>query len=361
MRIAFDHQTFAAQVHGGISRAHARLATEMAAAGHDVRIVAPLHINAYLADVPPGIVQGRRVAATRWPARAARLACRLTAPPLIARFRPDIVQETYYSARPIAPPRARAVLMVYDMIHELFPDSFPADDPTRSLKAAAVARADHILCISQSTQADLIAVHPAAASKSSVALLGFDPAPAGIAPAPAARPYLLFVGQRGGYKNFAGLLAAYAASPSLRADFDLLAVGGGAFTPAEVAAIAAHGLAEQVRQMPADDKTLQRCYAGAAVFIYPSLYEGFGIPPLEAMAAGTPVVAMRASSVPEVCGDAACYAEPDDPESLRRAVEAVALSPQTASGLIAAGTARLAHFSWARAAETALAAYGTLL
>lgn len=297
---------------------------------------------------------------------AARLACRVGAAPLLARFHPDIVQETYYSARPIAPPRARTVLMVYDMIHELFPASFPADDPTRSLKAAAVARADHILCISQSTLADLIAVHPAAAAKSSVVLLGFDPAPPDIAPAPApatanTRPYLLFVGQRGGYKNFHGLLAAYAASKSLRAGFDLLAVGGGAFTPAEAAAIAAHGLAAQVRQMPADDKLLQRCYAGGAVFIYPSLYEGFGIPPLEAMAAGTPVVAMRASAVPEVCGDAARYALPDDPESLRRAVEAVALSPQTAAALVTAGTQRLAHFSWARAAQAALASYRTLL
>lgn len=360
MRIAFDHQTFVAQVHGGISRAHARLAEEMSLL-HDVRIVAPLYINAYLDALPSHIVQGRHVPATRWASRMARLTSRLAGPPLMAGFKPDIVQETYYCAARMAPARARTVLMVYDMIHELFPGSFPADDPTRALKAAAVARADHVLCISQSTLRDLVAIYPAAATKSSVVLLGFDPVAPDVAGAQSGRPYLLFVGQRGGYKNFSGLLLAYAESPALRAEFDLLAVGGGAFLPAEAALIASHGLQAQVRQMSADDKMLQRCYAGAAVFIYPSLYEGFGIPPLEAMAAGTPVVAMRASSVPEVCGDAAVYASPDDPDSLRLAVESVALSKETSAALVAAGTHRLASFSWGRAATTALAAYRTLL
>jgi glycosyltransferase involved in cell wall biosynthesis len=97
------------------------------------------------------------------------------------------------------------------------------------------------------------------------------------------------------------------------------------------------------------------------VFIYPSLYEGFGIPPLEAMAAGTPVVAMHASSVPEVCGPAAAYARPDDPASLQQALESVALSPATAAALVAAGHERLKLFSWERSAATAAAAYRALL
>ncbi len=330
-------------------------------AGNDVRVVTPLHINAYLGDLSASIAPGRRIAATRTGGRLARGLSGLAAGPLLARFGPEIVQETYYSGRRTAPARARVVVMVYDMIHEKFPESFPADDPTTAMKAAAVARADHVLCISESTKADLVAAIPSAASKSSVVLLGFDPVRAGLAPVAADRPYLLFVGQRGGYKNFAGLLAAYAASPALRADFDLWAVGGGGFSAVESAAIASHGLGGQVRQQAADDLMLQRCYAGASVFIYPSLYEGFGIPPLEAMAAGTPVVAMRASSVPEVCGAACAYAEPGDPDSLRRAIEAVALSPDAAAALVAEGALRLGHFSWARAAEEAVAVYRTLL
>lgn len=361
MRIAFDHQIFALQEHGGVSRYHSRLAIELALAGHAVRVVAPFHVNAHLGDLPGTLSPGRLVAPSRWGGRATRVFNRLAGPPLIAAFAPDIVQETYYSARRTSFGRVPVVVPVYDMIHELYPALFPADDPTAARKAAAVARADHVLCISQNTRADLVRFHPAAATKASVTLLGFD-APPPLKPTIAKGwPYLLFVGQRGRYKNWDGLLEAYAAAPALRDAFDLVAVGGGGFSADEAAAIARHGLGAKVWQRPADDTRLQHWYAGAAVFIYPSLYEGFGIPPLEAMAAGTPVVAMRASSIPEVCGAAAAYAEPDDPQSLRRAIEAVVLSPANAAALVAAGTAQLAQFSWARCAAETAAIYRTLL
>lgn len=362
MKIAFDSQIFAIQRHGGVSRVNARLAAALAAAGETAHVFAPLHINAYLPALPPALVTGRRLPDTRWHNRLARVANRIAEPALLARFDPDIVQETYYRARAAGPRRARSVVIVHDMIHELFPGSFPADDPNTRNKAAAVARADHLLCVSENTRRDLVDRFPAAAMKSSVIPLAFDPAPADIRPRDAnARPYLLFVGLRGGYKNFAGLLAAFAASPPLRAEFDLLAIGGGAFSPAEAAAIAAYGLAARVHQRSADDAALRACYAGATAFIYPSLYEGFGIPPLEAMAASTPVVAMNASSVPEVCGPAAAYAQPDDPGSLQAAIESVALSPDTAAALVDAGHRRLALYSWERSAAVAAAAYRALL
>lgn len=353
MKIAFDHQIFAQQQYGGISRYFVRLAGELASAGNGVKVAAPFHSNAYLGELPPELVIGRHVEPSLWASRVMRLANAALIRPLLAKVGPDIVHETYYAARGHAPRRARTVLTVYDMIHEKFPASFPASDPTAALKAAAIARADHVICISESTRCDLIEYHPGVARKSSVTLLGFDPAPRAGDAAPE-RPFLLFVGKRGGYKNFMGLLDAYAASLALRRDFDLLAAGGGAFLPDEVAAIAAHGLTRQVRQQPADDRVLQACYAGATVFIYPSLYEGFGIPPLEAMAAGTPVVAIAAGSVPEVCADAAAYAPPGDIAALTAAIEAVAFDAAEAARLAAAGTERLKRFSWARcAAETA--------
>ncbi len=359
LKIAFDHQIFAQQRYGGISRYFVRLAGELAAAGCAVRLAAPFHINAYVGELPADLVIGRAVAPSRWGGRAMRLANAALVGPLLAGIGPDIVHETYYAARGHTPRRARTVLTVYDMIHEKFPGSFPASDPTAALKAAAVARADHVLCISESTRRDLNAIHPGAAAKSSVTLLGFDPAPRTGTTA-AGRPYLLFVGQRGGYKNFTGLLDAYAASPALRRDFDLLAAGGGAFLPGEGAAIAAHGLTTQVRQQPVDDRALQACYAGATVFIYPSLYEGFGIPPLEAMAAGTPVVAIDAGSVPEICADAAAYAPPGDTGALMAAIETVALDTGEAARLVTAGTERLRRFSWARCAADTAAVYRSL-
>jgi glycosyltransferase involved in cell wall biosynthesis len=351
VKIAFDHQIFAMQDHGGISRYICRLAGELSDMGHAVRIVAPLHVNAYLPALPPGLVTGHRLAPSRGARRLTRAVDAVLAPPLLGAFGADIVIETYYAARRTSWGKARVVVPVHDMIHELYPEDFPANDPVAARKAAAVERADHIICVSENTRADLLRFHPQVAGKTSVVLHGFD-VPATLPPGtPPARPCLLFVGLRGGYKNWDGLLAAYAASPALRAGFDLVAVGGGAFTAAESAAIAADGLGALVRQRGASDLELQRLYADAAAFIYPSLYEGFGIPPLEAMAAGTPVVTMAASAMPEVCGDAAAYAMPGDADSLRTTIESVVLDPARTAALVAAGTARLQRFSWRRCAE----------
>lgn len=285
------------------------------------------------------------------------------ASPVLQRLhRPDIVHQTYFSARRPSG-SAKVVLTVYDMIHEKFADRFPAVDRTAEYKRLAVERADHILCISESTQRDLLAIHPSAAGRTSVTLLGFDPVVGfgDLSTAPHDRPYLLFVGQRGGYKNFTNLLFAYSASRSLTDAFDLVAVGGGAFSAAELQAIVAQRVGGRVHQVDADDTALQNWYRGAAVFVYPSLYEGFGIPPLEAMAAGAAVVAIDVSSIPEVCGDAALYASDGSPEALREAIEAVTGSPETANRLRAAGTARLDLFSWERCAASTASIYRTLV
>lgn len=358
MKIAFDEQIFAQQEYGGISRYIVRLAEHLSKE-FSVKVLAPAHINAYLSDLPSSIVFGQRVPQRRGFGRVAGIINRALKPVLLKAYAPDIVHETYYSKWNPPASRARRVLTVYDMIHEKFPADFSAGDDTARRKKIAVDRADHICCISQSTRQDLIALYPSAEAKSTVTLLGFDPivvAP-DCKPLIKKRPYLLFVGQRAAYKNFTGLLEAYAASQALRSDFDLVAVGGGSFQAAEIEAIHRHGLDGSVRQVVADDQALRRWYRGASVFIYPSLYEGFGIPPLEAMAAGTPVVAINVSSVPEICGDAAAYAEAGDVDALRNAIETVVFSDETSAALRRAGSLRLERFSWQKCAQQTAAVY----
>lgn len=360
MHVAFDQQVFSWQVHGGISRYYCELAARLAARAEcRVSVIAPMHVNAYLGALPPGVVVGARVPQLARTGRARQLASAVLARGWLRAQRPDIVHETYYARRGAAARGAARVVTVFDMIHERFPADFPAHDDTRERKAAAVLRADRVICISESTRRDLldlVAVDPARVSV--VHLAGMPPAtPAVGAPVPDG-PFLLYVGQRSGYKNFAGLLRAVASSPALRGRIRVVAFGGGPLAAAERALIQALGLpADAVVEVAGDDAALAALYCRAALFVYPSRYEGFGLPPLEAMSYGCPVVCSGTSSLPEVVGDAAELSDPDRPESIAAAIERVLTSPERAAELRRRGGVRAATFTWDRCAAETLAIY----
>ena len=365
MRIAFDHQIFGWQEYGGISRYFCELARALACdLGEEVEVVAPWYINRYLPEIAADVaVAGRRVPRLPLGGRFYRRINDVLAAAPLRRFRPDIVHETYYAAARHAPKSAKIVLTVLDMVHERHPEGFARLDPLYREKALAVARADHVLCISECTRRDLLELLDVDPAKTSVVHLGFtrlpapDPAPAG-----SGRPFLLFVGKRVPYKNFSGLLAAYAASPALRQDFDLLCFGGAPLDAAERRTIQQLGLRQDaVRHTAGSDAMLAACYRAAHALVYPSLYEGFGIPPLEAMSMDCPVACSNASSLPEVVGDAAALFDPQDTDAVRGAIERVASDDDWRRELVARGRRRLALFSWRRCAEQTQALYRKLL
>jgi glycosyltransferase involved in cell wall biosynthesis len=360
MQLVFDHQVFSLQQHGGVSRYFCEVAERLAGYdGCDVTVLAPVYTNAYLAKLPPSIVAGRRVPPIRYTARLRELLNGVLARRWLAAARPDVVHETYFSRRPVAPRGTASVVTVFDMIHECFPEYFSPNDTTSARKLAAVRRADRVICISDNTRRDLLErVHVDPEIVSVVHLAG--------APVPAVRPtrpvvdgtYVLYVGPRGGYKNFEGLLRAVAGSPALRRGVRVVAFGGGPLAAAEHAIVRELGLDDgSVVQMSGDDVALDAAYTFAAAFVYPSRYEGFGIPPLEAMARGCPVVCAANSSLPEVVGDAAELCTADDPESIAAAIEHVVGSRAHADELRARGRVRSARFTWDRCARASYEVY----
>jgi glycosyltransferase involved in cell wall biosynthesis len=364
-RVVYDHHAFSLQPFGGISRYFCELAARVnSAADMAAQVVAPLHYNHHLQSTGdlPTLGQFWRM---RHPAswRLYRGTNAVVTPALLALTRPDLLHTTYYWGVPRWF-RAPVVVTVFDMIHELYPDSFPANDATATAKRASVLRADHILAISHSTARDLIRLLGVSPAKISVTHLGFANTlvAAPLSHSKSARPYLLYVGQRHGYKNFRAMLQAWADSPLLRATFDLLAFGGGAFTPAEQAAIADIQPREgAVRQMGGGDAELAQAYRQARAFIYPSAYEGFGIPPLEAMSVGCPVVCSNTSSLPEVVGDAALTFDPTDREALRTAMERIVQDETLRADLASRGLVRVKQFTWDNCARETVSVYRQLI
>jgi glycosyltransferase involved in cell wall biosynthesis len=373
VRILYDSQIFWRQKYGGISRYFAEIAERISRyADSEVTVFAPVHRNAYLRGACAPLVTGY---AMDLPAPLFRYRGLLNEGLSWAAFRlrrPDIIHETYYSSRRVAPTSALVVLTVYDMIHELRPGDFRPDDATAAAKRRAVHRADHIICISRSTRDDLLRLCNVNPDKVSVIHLGhslrtivppitdFDSVTH--AQCPRRTPYILFVGDRHGYKNFTAFVRAYAHSSMLRGAFQVVAFGGGSFTAVESDQLRALGLREEeVVHEDGNDDALAHLYIHAHLLVYPSLYEGFGIPILEAMAYGCPVVAAHTSSIPEVAGDAAELFDPQTAGTLTEAIMRVAFDAGRRQELRRRGVCQAHLFSWERCARDTHALYQQML
>jgi len=260
----------------------------------------------------------------------------------------------------------RLVVTVVDMIHELFPQYFSkAGSLIPERKQRLVERADCVIAISQSTRADVMRLLGVPADKVRVIYLGNSVQP------PAGTPgrlpslperYVLFVGARKGYKNFVGFITAIA--PLLRADRMLCVVctrhnsrRRSGFRSGERRLFRQLGIEGQVVQCAVTDAALAGVYRHALCFVFPSLYEGFGLPVLEAFACDCPVILSNTSSLPEVGGEAVEYCDPTQAESIATALERVLRDDDLRADLVARGRAQLARFSWDACARETEAVY----
>lgn len=365
MRIVFDHPVFSVQRYGGISRYFYEIASALKAKRCEIEVFSAAYFNEYLASNPAGLrIAGAYIPSLPYSNGIRRwfndcLATLLLCP----RKDVDILHETYFATRDYCPRSAKRVVTVHDMIHEKYAECFNPKDPTRRAKALAVRRADHVICVSENTRRDLVEILGVLPEKTSVIYHGFSrfkPQPS-LGLKRQTRDFLLFVGARGGYKNFNRLLRAYASSASLRAVVDIVCFGGGSFNKAEKRNFEALGIISNIRHVTGDDSVLAGLYRDAHAFVYPSRYEGFGIPLLEAMSLGCPVLCSNASSMPEVVGAAAEMFDPDSEASIVAALEKVLLSEGVRRDLVARGYERVKLFSWEQCADATLAVYAKIL
>jgi glycosyltransferase involved in cell wall biosynthesis len=276
----------------------------------------------------------------------------------------DLVHPTYYTLLSQAPIERRSeplVVTFWDMIHDLFPELDPSGHVV-AMKRKAVAAADAIICISENTRQDLIDRYGVAENKISVTHLASEvnlSRASGNQPVPS-RPYFLYVGSRQGYKNFAVLLSAFAKLANGNNE-PILCLVGPDLSASEQKQIAELGIATRLESYGSvDDDHLAKLYKHSTAFIYPSLYEGFGLPPLEAMSCGAVVIASNRASLPEVVGDAGLLFDPESADKLVEAMLHILENPAVRQSFIEKGLARSRLFSWDKTAEQTVALYRSL-
>jgi glycosyltransferase involved in cell wall biosynthesis len=227
----------------------------------------------------------------------------------------------------------------------------------RTMVPRSARRADRVLAVSERTRRDLIEHYGVAEQRIVVTPNAVDPIFRPNGKAPERAPYALFVG---GIQPRKDPLAAVEALALVDGELSLLVVGAEKRGGEEVrSAVRRLGLEQRVELAGHVERDeLATLYRGAACLVFPSRYEGFGLPVLEAMASGTPVVAVSAGAVPEVAGDAAVLVEPGDPAAIAAGIERALAERER---LVAAGLERARDFSWAETARRTLSAYRELL
>jgi len=277
---------------------------------------------------------------------------------------PDLVHLTYYipiGSKRISTYRAPIVVTVFDLIHELVLNAGKDTDIMRA-KREAIDQAKAVICISENTRRDLLRVYQCDENKVHAIPLAssIELRPSSYSATNNVDPYLIYVGTRWPYKNFPRALEAFAAVRRGGLKIDLVVVGP-AFSGDELERLSRLGIKSYVRNVGyVSDEVLGGLYQGAVALIYPSIYEGFGLPLLEAMTCETVIIAAKTSSIPEVIGKAGVLFDPYSVDELCHAIAKVVDDIAFRNNLIAEGRNQIKKFSWDRTVQETVEVYANV-
>ena len=257
------------------------------------------------------------------------------------------------------------VLTIHDVSYERHPEWYPyrRDWLRRAFYRSSAHAAAHILTVSEFSRREIAAAYGIPIEHVTVAPHGVSPAfspgasPSSL-PGRVTAPFLLHVGDLHERRNLPVAIEALAgARPRVGSPLSLVLAGVDRGVGARLDEQAAAANVPLIRLGAVDDAQLRSLYHAAAALVYPSRYEGFGLPVLEAMASGTPVLASRAASIPEVLGETGILLNPDEPTAWADAIVGVMTDAAQQARMRAAGVARAAEFTWARTARATLDVY----
>jgi len=360
-KLLIDHQTFSMQNYGGISRYFANIHHKIESHENATSKIGVLYTpNYYLKDysTPLNSVLGRlflkkQRKLIKWNQKYSNH--------LIQQNNFDLLHPSYYNTYFLKNLKKPYVITVHDMIHERLPEYFSPDDEFVQYKRVCVENAAHIIAISEATKKDLQDILNIDEKRITVIHHGYQmstlPDPKESSLIAVQKNYLLFVGERKQYKNFSVFLNAVAPLLHEEKDLTLICAGGGSFKQAEQELIRRLKISEKTFQINVTDSELRALYENARAFIFPSLYEGFGLPILEAFKYNCPVIASNTSCFSEIGGNAISYFDPSNTHSILKTIKEVINSKDLSLSLIKEGTMQLEKFSMDLCMNKTLAVY----
>ena len=366
MKILYDHQAFTGQRYGGVARYFHDLMESLTALNVKIDLSIGFSNNEYLKSstirkpltfqnifgfMPTNMLVSRTN--------------RLNSIYQLQRGKFDVFHPTFYHDYFLQPLGNKPFVLTYhDCIKERF-NLNHIDNASHEQKQGLLNKASKIIAVSENTKKDLLEFYDIKSEKIAVVhhstnFIHHQQPNNFHLKVP--EKYLLYVGARNDYKNFLGFLKDIKPVLNRHKDVVLLCAGGGIFTDEEQKLINQLELENQViHQNFHSDNTLFGLYQKAIAFVYPSLYEGFGIPILEAFACGCPVILSNKSSFPEVAGEAALYFDPENHEEVCQQIERIIMDSELRKSLINKGFARQENFSINKKAQATLEVYRSVL
>ena len=390
MKILYDYQIFTKQNYGGVSRYFYELMDNLRAHKIDIEIPINYSKNIYIKEAdflskplkgytkykdflfglrPTGKAKIYKLLQKLNFIKNAETANQKISIERLKKQNFDIFHPTYYDSYFLKYIGKKPfVLTIYDMIHETYPELFSADNKIARQKKILAQKADKIIAISENTKKDIIKFIGINEDKILVIHLGnsinrqennlkintdlLKKLP---------EKYILFVGNRASYKNFDNFSKALIPLFKINKKLNAVCAGGGEFSDKEINFFKTFNITDKFRQYSVNDSDMTLLYKNALVFVFPSLYEGFGLPILEAFNCGCPVAASNRGSLPEIAGNAAAYFNPEDISSITDAINNIIADDGTKEKMKKNGFEQLKKFSWEKTAEKTLDVYNSIL
>lgn len=361
MKIYYDYQIFLHQKYGGISKYYINLINNIKDSNKKL-IIAPFYKNIYLYNQKQNVkkliffdtkTKNINFLSNNINKAYTKLLYKLKTP--------DIFHFTYFSQKFYLKKKTSFVMTVYDLIKEKFYNEVYKNEKINKIKYFEYM--DKIICISQNTKKDLMNYYNLPENLLEVVPLGvsFDKSYIENSLKFFEEPYILFVGDRARYKNFKNFILAYTKSERLNKDFNILCFGGNPFTLDEINFFKKKKIIDKIKHINGSDLELNFAYKKARCFVFPSLYEGFGLPLLEAMNMDCPVVCSNTSSFPEVTKGSAEMFDPNNIENMIYEIENVVYDDKKISELINKGKNNIKDFSWKKCADKTAEVYEKII